>query len=250
MAFQRLKKLTSWSYSRYTTYISCPLKAKLSYIDKLGPTEKPPAMERGNVIHKLAEDYLKGNITRLPKELKSFEAEFKRLRAKRKKDEKSVLVEESWTFTDRYQPTAWNDWNNAWLRVKMDIGERTGDVVEITDVKTGKYRPDNIADYLDQQEIYALGALIIYGPLIPNIQVRARLMYVDYGVEYPKKGSEQDRVWTMADLEGLKKAWEKRVKPLLNDQTFAPRPHKWCYSCHFRKDNVAESMTGGGRCKF
>src|SRR3546814_9340083 len=50
-----------WSFSLYNTHKQCPLKAKLNAVDKI----KEPgndAMQRGNDVHKLCEDYIKGII--------------------------------------------------------------------------------------------------------------------------------------------------------------------------------------------
>ncbi len=68
-----------------------------------------------------------------------------------------------------------------------------------------------------------------------------RLLYVDQGFQHPAPVDVP--VYEAKDLKPLQKAWEKRVKPMLNDKTFAPRANRWCFSCTFRKD-------AGGPCKF
>ena len=67
-------------------------------------------MQRGLDIHKLAEDYIKGSIARLPKELKNFEALFKQLKAQFKKKVHGMTIEETWAFTKDWGLTVWNDW--------------------------------------------------------------------------------------------------------------------------------------------
>lgn len=244
MAFPKRTQLTAWSNSRFSSYNQCPLKVKLSALDKI-QEPKSPAMERGNTIHKLAEDYLKGTLKRLPPELKLQAPEFKRLRAKIRKDPASCIVEDNWAFTKDWGPSQWNDWNNCWLRVKLDLAERNGNRVLVTDWKTGKYRPDNREDYIVQLELYALGALLVFGKTVPDLEVQTRLVYLDVPVIYPEP--PEMKIYTLADLEPLKKEWNKRVKPMMADKTFAPKPNKWCYSCHYRADNKA---AGGGQCKF
>ena len=54
-----IKQVTSWSFSRYSTYKQCPLKLKLSAIDRIREPGNE-AMARGDAIHKLAEKYIKG----------------------------------------------------------------------------------------------------------------------------------------------------------------------------------------------
>ena len=79
--------IKSWSFSRYSDYCKCPAMAKYKYIDKIvnPDDQKSEALQRGARIHELAEGYLKGTIARLPKELKAFEDEFKKLRKQYKK---------------------------------------------------------------------------------------------------------------------------------------------------------------------
>lgn len=231
------KPLTSWSYSRYTLYSQCPAKFKYSVLDKL-PEPKGDALVRGAHIHTLAETYLKGAVRTLPAELKLFGDDFKRLKAKRKKDPESVIVEDNWAFTNSWGPSRWDDWKNCWLRVKLDVAERTGNQVVITDYKTGKYRPDNITQYEEQGELYVTGALQVFSS-IPDLRVSARLVYLDAGKVYPEKPVE----YTLDQLPVLKKNWMARVKPMFADKKFAPRPNQFCKWCSFRKDN-------GGPCKF
>jgi CRISPR/Cas system-associated exonuclease Cas4 (RecB family) len=237
--YGRATQITSWSYSRYSLYTQCPLKAKLSIIDKL--KEPPsPAMERGTAIHKEAEDYMKGSIARLPASLKSLAPEFKAIRAARKKNPALVPIEETWAMRRDWSITTWNDWNECWLRVKLDAAVRTGSDVVVNDVKTGKFRADNIGDYEVQLQLYGLGALIMFGG-IPDVRVTARLLYVDAGTVHPEP--EKAAVYVAKDLLALKKDWERRVKPMLSDKTFAPKPNRYCYSCSFRKD-------AGGPCAY
>lgn len=87
-------KITSWSFSRYSDYKQCPLKAKLKHVDKL---KEPPneAMARGAAIHNIAEKYIKGEGRTLPAELKQFGAEFKMLRKQYKKKINGMVVEDN-----------------------------------------------------------------------------------------------------------------------------------------------------------
>ena len=93
------KQITAWSFSRYSDYKQCPLKAKLKHIDKI--TEpKNEAMERGAAIHDLAEKYIKGTISRLPSDLTLFKAEFAKFKKQYKKVINGMVVEDTWAFTE------------------------------------------------------------------------------------------------------------------------------------------------------
>lgn len=240
---QTPKKLTSWSFSRYADYKQCPLKTKFKHIDKIA---EPPnkAMARGAEIHKLAEDYVKGKIARLPVDLKLFKDEFARLKKLYKKDPDKIVVEDTWAFTDDWIETAWNNWTGCWVRIKLDLAHQQSEsnVLYVRDWKTGKFDPANQEDYLEQLELYALGAFLMYD----NIQeVRPSLGYLDHGNTHPLPDSPI--IFKRSDLEKLKKIWNKRVKAMMSDVIFAPRPNDKCKWCFYRKSNAAN---GGGQCKF
>jgi len=219
----KAKQLTSWSYSRYALYTECPAKAKYKFIDKL-PEPPAPAMERGNKIHKLAEDYTKGLIKKLPPELKLYKHEFEIL-----KNSKPV-VEESWCFKNDWSETVWNDWAGCWVRIKVDAGCLDEQDLYVIDHKTGKPREG----YEEQLSLYALAGMLKY----PHIkQVHTQLWYLDHA---------QDPVAMTYDIkqrEDLRKDWEKRVSPMLNDTRFTPKPSYKCQYCAFSKAK-------GGPCKF
>lgn len=257
------KRITYWSFSLYNTYKQCPLKAKFNALDKI----KEPgndAMQRGNDVHKLCEDYIKGLITKAqlktgaaltksrPWDFKSTLPELDRLRkvyANRNRLAAHAMqpaVEDTWAFTSSWDQTVWNDWINCWVRIKLDVGEFFKEGKSIiyvpTDWKTGQFKDEKNEEYLEQLELYALAALLIH----PHVdEVRPRLVYVDQDIEYPNP--EQPLSFKRKDLAALKKLWEKRTKPMLNDTRFAPRPGNYCRFCFYRAGNAAG---GGGQCKY
>lgn len=235
-----IKPLTSWSFSRYSTYRQCPLKAKLAFIDRI---KEPPndAMARGAAIHKQAEAYIKGGKAKLGPELASFKDELKRLRAQYKKDH-GMVVEDTWAFTKDWTETTWDDWVGCWLRIKLDCAHHQDETtLVVTDWKTGRFRPERNEEYVEQLELYALAALLLH----PHLErVGVRLAYTDLGVMFPA----EELLWfTPKDMSGLKKLWAKRVKPMMSDKTFVPKPNNFCRWCHYRASNKA---AGGGQCKY
>lgn len=239
MAWAKETQIKAWSFSRYNLYKQCPLKLKLSAIDKIKEPKSAP-MERGTAIHKLAEDYLKGVTRTVPKELKLVSDELKRLRAIVKK-EPAAKVEDTWAFRSDWTQTRWDDWSGCWVRIKLDVSHPEDNVITVTDWKTGKFRQDNLQEYLEQLDLYGLSALLVYAGR-PGLVVRPRLVYTDFPVVHP---SPVD--YTPKDLPKLKKTWIARTRPMLNDKVFAPKPNQYCYSCYFRKDNKA---AGGGQCPY
>jgi RecB family exonuclease len=237
-----IKQLTSWSFSRYSDYKQCPLKAKLKHIDKIS---EPPnqAMARGAAIHQLAEDFIKGKIARLPPELKAFADDFKKFKAQYKKKISGMVVEDNWSFTKDWTETQWNNWAECWVRIKLDCAHHEDqETLVVTDWKTGKFRVEMNEEYVEQLELYALSALLLHEHIQ---QVKPRLAYLDADTVYPEPG--QELVFTRADIPKLKKLWEKRTKAMMSDKLFAPRPNDKCKWCFYRSSNKA---AGGGQCKY
>jgi hypothetical protein len=243
MPIAAIKPITSWSFSRYSDYRSCPQKFKFKHIDKM--KEPPsPAMQRGIDIHKLAEDYVKGTLKTLPAELKLFKNEFAKLRK-----EKIKLVEEQWTWTkDWGGETTWDDWGGAWLRVKLDVAyvNVTHNALVPIDHKTGKFSEWKLPEYLEQLDLYGLAAL----KKMPDVDVVSpRLWFLDHGRVYPDPTldlvrGEHEIEYFRKDEKLLEKKWAMKIKPMFADRTFKPTPSESaCRFCHFRKAN-------GGPCKF
>lgn len=243
MAFKQTK-FTSWSYSRYSDYKQCPLKAKLAHLDKIREP-KNAAMERGAVLHDQIRDFIRGVLKKLPADLASVKAEMARFKKLFKRKLLGAIVEEDWAFTKDWTQTQWNDWNGCVLRVKLDAAEwlDDGDTLVVTDWKSGKFREEMNEDYVEQLELYALAALVLYPQLK---EVRPRLYYVDLGLVYPPEA--KPLVFTRADVDRLKKLWAKRTKPMLSDMRFAPKPNNKCHWCWYGQSKKREG--GPGLCKF
>lgn len=177
-----IKPLTSWSFSRYSTYKQCPLKLKINAIDRIKEPPNEP-MARGDRIHKGAEAFIKGVAAKLMPELKLFKTLFDSLKRQFKKKINGMVVEDTWAFRRDWSETAWNDWKECWLRIKLDCAvHESDDVMIINDWKTGKFRQEMNEEYVEQLELYALAALLLH----PHIkQVKPRLVYTDQGMIYP-----------------------------------------------------------------
>jgi len=230
--------IKSWSYSRYSTFKQCPLKAKLKFIDKI-EEPKNPHLERGIEAHTKAEQYVKSEIQKMPACLEKFKEVFKDARRAYKKTD-LIAIEENWGFTSDWEIADWFDWQNCATRVKVDFLQAENGLGILRDWKTGKFRQDSAADYMEQLELYAL-ATFLQRPDIENL--KCYLYYLDSGYIYPEKGLE----FTRADLPRLIKLWDRRVAPMLKATKFPPRANKFCNWCHYRKVNAAN---GGGQCKY
>lgn len=223
--------IKAWSFSRWKDFDKCPLYCKLKHVDKM--KEPPsPAMERGADIARKSEGYFNGVIRNLPPEFKPLAEDFKFL-----KKQKTKFYEEQWGFNLRWEPVAWNDWDNCWLRAKIDIGYTEGSVVHIRDGKTGKFREQQTQDYVMQLSLYAAAAAAKF----PRAEsFTTQLLYTDLGIRYPDPTPMQ---YTRREAIALQKEWTSRVKVMLNTKTFKPKPGDACRWCAFAKSK-------GGPCPY
>jgi hypothetical protein len=210
--------IDAWSYSRWQDYLKCPAFAKYKHFDKIRePGNK--AMDRGTAIHKLAEKFAraKANV-KLPVELECFEEEFREVQKT-----KLVLCEQEWAFTNKWDSTDWFS-DAAWCRVKVDLVYTQGKILKLRDHKTGKINPAHDG----QLSLYALAGLLKY-PELDGVEVQN--WYLDHGIIMPEK----IKIYTHADVPALKKEWAAKVKPLLSDRRFSPKPSSACVYCFFSK---------------
>lgn len=222
--------ITAWSYSRWSTYEECPFKAKLKFIEK---RQEPPsdAMARGERIHKAIERYLVDG-GRVPTEAKPMAGELRVLKALR------PVVEGERAFSWDWKPVDWFS-KEAWCRVKADafvlpVADDPIPTVRTIDHKTGKLK--DAGEYDAQLEIYGLAGLLSYSMAA---QATGELWFIDHG----KIVQRPEGVFPRKDEKSLKKLWEGRVKKMLSDTRFEPRPGNYCRYCHFRKAN-------NGPCKY
>lgn len=226
-----MTKVDAWSFSRYNTYAQCPAKFKYQNIDKL-PTPTSDAMEFGKTVHKAAEDYLLG---RRPDIIPELETRTDLLHALKGLD---TRVEQNWGFARDWSPTGWfkeAGKPNPWLRAKLDVGIDYGDgSFEVIDWKTGKKRGDN----QEQMQLFAVAVMAKY----PNVHtVNTRLSYTKL---QPGEASETYGEYFRQDYDTLVKTWERRVKPMMEDETFEPTPNRLCGWCPFSNANGGPCLAG------
>lgn len=223
--------IKEWSYSRYSTYKACPRKAKYKYVDYY-PEPGNIFMHRGTKYHDIAEKYISGELSRLPKQLASFKKLFQTLRKGFADNE--VFVESEWGFDSDWKPCTYK---GAWLKMKLDCAasDTWSDRMVIIDWKTGKYNGERVADYLEQLSLYALGTFIV----CPEINViEPRIGFLDHGFVYPI--ADEKIVYTREnDFETLKQLWIDKTYPMLNDTEFICNNSFYsCKYCYFNAKNV------------
>jgi len=213
------KGVKAWSWSVLQQYETCPKQTYYSKIQKV-QVPKAPALEKGIKIHEELEACLRDHSLSCPELAQPVEVQLERLRMDGAIPELEIAFDKDWNACDWFAP-------NCWLRIKVDaIVPPTIDGdgrVHIIDWKSGKVRQDH-TDYDAQLELYMLAALLMY----PTAeQAEASLIFLEHGVVL-----DGDDVMTRDMIPAAKAKWENRVKPLLSDTTFAPRPSgfacRWC----------------------
>lgn len=208
--------IKSWSYSRLLDFESCPLKAKLKYVDKIVESSGPAA-ERGTMIHQLAEDFVCGKIKKLPVELVKFSDEFLALR--NRFVEKAVSLEGEWGFDRDWNKSTYKD---AWVRIKLDariVKSKTHSIV--VDYKTGK-RFGNEVKHGEQVVLYGIAELL-REPHVESVDVE--LWYLDVDELISTR-------FTREKLLRFLPSFEKRGVKITTATQFPPNPNlfscKWC----------------------
>lgn len=224
------QQITAWSFSRYSTYQQCPRKAKFQIIDKIrvAPNE---AMQRGSAIHKLADQFVTGTLKKLPDELSLFDDEFHQLAKLKKKPIKlAIATELQWAFDRNWVTCNWFG-NSTWGRVVVDLSilNESDRRATIIDHKTGKIRDG----YEEQLELYAAATFARYTYLD---EVQTELWYLD-------QGEIMERLYKRNEADDLIKTWNQRVRPMLADKRFPPKPSYLCQWCDFSHNN-------GGTCEY
>lgn len=225
--------IDAWSYSRWNDYKQCPFRFKLKYINKM-QTAGSPAMGRGNLVHKKAEDYILKTGTfakgkKLPDEFQHFKAELEHLRGI------GAMAEMPWGFRRDWSWTGQPNWfgREVWFRMKADAAVTYEDKTGLVgDWKTGRKYPD----HEEQGRIFGAVSLMRFPEWT---EVDVRFWYTD------QKPGENEEQWTYTAKDGelIRKEWEKKVQPMFNDKRFAPTPNDKCKWCDFSKAK-------GGPCKF
>jgi len=216
-----------WSYSRLTCYEKCPKQAEFKFIKKIKEPGSP-AMDRGKEIHKMCEDYIRGTLEEMPKQIQDFEDAFNLLREMYLYGH--VLCESDWAIDKDWNKTVWFE-DDTWGRAKVDAfvyEEGESKEARVIDFKTGRY-DGNQESHREQCELYGAVALSRY----PELErITTEMWYLDHG--------KIDRyIYTPKTIEIKQKRINARAVAMTTAEEFPAKPStfgcKWCY---FGKQNM------------
>lgn len=221
-------KVKAWSYSRLSEYELCPAKA--GYRAK-GLKEPPsPTLVEGQRVHGLGEDYVAGNLKRVPAEYENFAKEMREMRKLGYTPEDMWCMDRQWEEAPSYGEPG--HWELTWCRVKVDaFGFPEDGVLDIVDYKTGRVNEEKDSD---QMHLYGTSGLALFDADV----VRTRLWYLDVGVEFKREYEQSE-----TNLRDMVAYWEDRVDRFFKEKRWDPKPGHYCTWCHYSKEK-------GGPCKY
>jgi len=242
------------SFSRLSVYEECPRRAQYAFCQKIPEPDRgePHARcpmnpetkkrewhnDRGTRIHESMDDYIRGITDKYCIELRPLAVEITNARASY--EEGLVHAEDMWCFKDDWTPTHNRDWNNIWMRIKLDVFNVLEGTLEepleasTIDLKSGKIFGNEVK-HAEQLQLYAVGSFKKY----PSLEkAHTELWYCD---------QNEVKVLTYTRKQALKfqKRWDNRMDKMCSDTVFKARPsQEACRYCPYR----TEEDKGSGHC--
>lgn len=174
---------TPYSHSKMTSFLSCPMRFKLAYIDKVKPTRKPDYLQRGIDVHEVLSCYPQTTSETVNRFLQSdIGKKYDRLLRGETRREVRIGLDENFSL-QKYS-------TKSLLNGIIDLIYIEDGVVHLVDWKTGKAP---VQQDWSQLETYALAFL-------KNTAVNISYVYVDQCIENSKTLLPEDRPRILAKL--------------------------------------------------
>lgn len=232
-------KYGPYSYSRQSTYYSCPNKFKLTYIDKISIPSDSYALKKGSWLHESIENILVGSKPNQPEGMEIEEIQeckvilkdfldsefFKSIKTLSETYE--MKVEEGVGFNEHFDTVPYSE--ASFFRGFIDLHLYSEEKCIIIDWKSGKLKSLEQQDFL-QNEIYALWFLL------KNVKVK-EVKIVFFYLEHNKYNS---KIITRKDIENLKNKIYKKINKIENTHNFEKSLSKLCGYCDYLKEGYCE----------
>lgn len=220
-------ELRGWSYSAWSSLQQCPYRFEQGYLLGVkGP--KSWFLEKGIAQHKVAEEFLKGNIGKLPKSFGMFRKFYDRL-----KRSKNLVVEQFWGADKKFRPFEpdFKKGERSWCVMKMDAAvtpTKQEPRLFIQDLKGGRIYDS----HAKQGGLYA----VIGSQRFENDGV-------DVEFWYPDQDDIRTYHYTPERLKDLTKLWIERGNDVMSPRKKyrATPSEEACKYCFLRSDK-------GGPC--
>lgn len=219
--------LRHWAISTLLMYEACPMRVKLSKIERLPEPPRDPAtdpLERGNREHGRLEQFVKGDIRALDhceaKQIEKFKPALEH--AQQLYAAGIATAEQDWFFDENWQPC---EKQNRWLWVKLDINvlDEENRTAIPGDYKTGK-SAYKVVDHIQQMNLYSIAAVLKFDWVD---FVLPELWYLDEGW-IRSSAQPMNRDQALARIA----SFQARADRMMSDKHFRPNPNKvtckWC----------------------
>lgn len=229
-----LGPVPAWSFSTLKNFSECKYRIYLNKVKKL---QEPSgeAAERGTRIHNEAEDFVKGKLDVMPKDLQAYEEVFGDFKAlKQSFNDGKVSLEGEWAFTIEWKKTGWV-MGDTWARIKLDAFEHYDETSgKVIDYKTGKKMGNEIS-HGEQGMLYAIAAFFFH----PELE------FVDVEFWYTDQKEKTKKSYTREQAMKFWPGWHKRGVAMTTETEFDPTPSTYaCRWCHFKKGTHPECRYG------
>jgi len=214
--------IKNWSVSALQSFRQCQYKVYLRQVKRLKPKENQFA-QRGINIHDEAEKYIKGEADTLSETFKYYKDRMEGFR--KRYSSGNISIEEKWAFDCYWGPVEWNDYDNIWCRVILDVGEFESETsYKITDFKTGK-KFGNEGKHGEQLIVYAVAVVHRF----PQVQhVAGEFLYLD------QKDTLEREYNRKTLLTALTPIVNRNSQRITTATTFLPNPgRRTCEYCGF-----------------
>lgn len=222
-----MKTIPYWSFSSLSTYETCPYQAKLAKVDRIEeiPRGTPPSgmtewpNDRGTRVHDNAEMFVRGEVNEPCTELEHFVPELNKL--KELYQSGIVAMEDMWCYDRNWSPVEADDFDNIWLRVKLDVAVFVDDNTAIViDHKTGK-KAGNEVKHAQQGQLYAVSTFMRY--------LELEKVYVEFW--YIDQNDITQQMYTRTAARKFWHSWNERATKMTSDVFFDANPNDW--NCRF-----------------
>jgi RecB family exonuclease len=231
--------INAFSVSRLKNYEECPYRALLLYGPEKQQVPDDPkrqeALDRGILFHKLAEQYIKGELEDFPRELENYRSVLEEFHEHYVKYPDLTFVETQWCLNDNLETVDWFD-SEAWARFGVDYGEYRpeSNTILLVDWKTGK-RTNRELTHL--QQLMAYGACAPY--ILPHL-INEDTKFILRAYYFDSTNTEPfERTTTHAGVMNYAaKLWHRGLT-MTQAVEFPPKPNAWnCKYCPFSSNNA------------
>lgn len=223
----------TWSWSQYSSFLTCPAKWMAEKYFKTIPYVESEAMRMGNMIHATAEHYVKSKIGQ---QFKQSEIRSQYLPQVQKYCDTLVAahnagaqvhIEKEMCVTNQFKQCGWWDNDIVWYRGKADVLVLKDTKLVVWDYKSGAVKPE----FMQLKMMCAFGALFF-----PEAELfDGKLIFTKHG-----------------EIKGLDKPMTRaELKPILQEVIANVRRMEDCWAQgegQARKNGLCRSYCGNKAC--